>query len=211
MDIAILLYPGFTALDAIGPAEVLSRLPDTTVRYVATQPGPVTTDTGVLTVDVATATSDVPHPEVLLVPGGPGQEDHMADEVLLGWIRAAHATSRWTTSVCTGSLLLGAAGVLDGLPATSHWLALHRLADYGATPVAERVVHAGKVVTAAGVSAGIDLGLTLAADLADEATAKMIQLFVEYDPAPPFDAGSPRTAPADLVAAARASSRHTTR
>jgi len=211
MDIAILLYPGFTALDAIGPAEVLSRLPDTTVRYVATQPGPVTTDTGVLTVDVATATSDVPHPEVLLVPGGPGQEDHMADEELLGWIRAAHATSRWTTSVCTGSLLLGAAGVLDGLPATSHWLALHRLAHYGATPVAERVVHAGKVVTAAGVSAGIDLGLTLAADLADEATAKMIQLFVEYDPAPPFDAGSPRTAPADLVAAARASSRHTTR
>jgi len=127
----------------------------------------------------------------------------------LHWIRSAHDTSRWTTSVCTGSLLLAAAGVLEGCRATSHWLALHRLANHGAIPTADRVVVDGKVATAAGVSAGIDLSLTLAAALVDDETAEAIQLFVEYDPHPPFHAGSPQTAPPHLVEAARATSRHT--
>jgi transcriptional regulator GlxA family with amidase domain len=208
MDIAIVLYDKFTALDAIGPYEVLSRLRDTRVTFVAQRPGPVTTDTGMLSV-LAGSLTDLPHPDLVLVPGGPGQEQQMDNEVLLDWLRAADATSSWTTSVCTGSLLLAAAGLLAGRRATSHWLALDSLARYQARPVSERVVMDEKYITCAGVSAGIDMALELAGRIGGQVTAQSIQLLIEYDPQPPYRAGSPRTAPADVVTRMRIASRHT--
>lgn len=210
MDVAIVLYDRFTALDAIGPYEVLSRLRDTRVTFVAQRPGPVTTDTGMLSV-LAESLADLPQPDLVLVPGGPGQEEQMDNEVLLDWLRAADTTSSWTTSVCTGSLILAAAGLLTGRRATSHWLALDSLARYQATPVSERVVMDGKYITCAGVSAGIDMALELAGRIGGQVTAQSIQLMIEYDPQPPYRAGSPRTAPADVVARMRIGSRHTAR
>ncbi len=165
MDIAIPLYDRFTALDAVGPYEVLSRLPGAKVAFVAEQAGPVTTDTGSLRL-VAAPLAEHPRPDILLVPGGPGQTAQMADGPLHEWLRAADLASTWTTSVCTGSLILAAAGPLRGRQATSHWLALTELADLGVTPVAQRVVFDGKYVTAAGVSAGIDMALALAGRIA---------------------------------------------
>ena len=209
MQIAILLYDRFTALDAVGPYEVLSRLPDTRVIFAAARPGPVTADTGMLSLDAAAAIADVPHPDIVLVPGGPGQEQQMADGPVHQWLRDADATSSWTTSVCTGSLILAAAGLLAGRRATSHWLALDRLPGYGAEPVSQRVVMDGKYITAAGVSAGIDMALDLAGRIAGAAAAQAIQLMIEYDPQPPYQAGSPDKAPADLVAGMRHGSRHT--
>ena len=207
MQIAILLYDRFTALDAIGPYEVLSRLPGAELSFVAAEPGPITTDTRILTIAVERSLEDVPSPDVLLIPGGPG-EDVLRDDRVLDWVRKAHETSTWTTSVCTGSLVLARAGVLDGKRATSHWLALARLRELGAEPVeGERIVEDGKIVTAAGVSAGIDMALHLAGRIAGEEVAQTIQLYIEYDPQPPFDAGSPAKAPADLVARTRAASR----
>ena len=207
MDIAILLFDRLTALDAVGPYEVLSRLPGATVTFVATEPGAKRTDTGSLALAADAALGDLPSPDILLIPGGPGQVALMDDQPVLDWVRQAHATSTWTTSVCTGSLVLGAAGVLQGKKATTHWLALDQLAELGAEPVEQRVVTDGKVVTAAGVSAGIDMALTLAAEIAGEQLAQGIQLGIEYCPQPPFDAGSPATAPADVVEFLRASSR----
>jgi putative intracellular protease/amidase len=203
MDIAIPLYDRFTALDAIGPYEVLSRLPDSRVTFVATEAGPYKTDNGMLTILAEASLADLPHPEILCVPGGWGTRDAMSDERLVGWIRAAHETSEWTTSVCTGSLLLGAAGVLEGLEATSHWLELETLAEMGASPTGRRVVEQGKVITAAGVSSGIDMALHLTAKIAGADFAQAIQLMIEYDPQPPFDAGSPAKAPAEIVARIR--------
>jgi transcriptional regulator GlxA family with amidase domain len=208
MDVAIVLYDNFTALDAIGPYEVLSRLRDTRVTFVAQRPGPVSADTGMLSV-LAEALTDLPHPDLVLVPGGPGQEQQLGNEVLADWLRAADATASWTTSVCTGSLLLAAAGLLAGRRATSHWLALDRLADYQARPVSERVVIDGKYITCAGVSAGIDMALGLAGRIGGQGMAQAIQLMIEYDPQPPYQAGSPRTAPPDVVRAMRLRSRHT--
>ena len=208
MDVAIVLYDRFTALDAIGPYEVLSRLRDTRVTFIAQQPGPVTADTGMLSV-LAGSLTDMPHPDLVLVPGGPGQEEQMDNEVLLDWVRAADATASWTTSVCTGSLILAAAGLLAGRRATSHWLALDSLARYQATPVSERVVMDGKYITCAGVSAGIDMALELAGRIGGQVTAQSIQLMIEYDPQPPYRAGSPRTAPTDVVTRMRIGSRHT--
>jgi putative intracellular protease/amidase len=208
MDIAILLYPGFTALDAVGPYEVLKGLPGARVTFAAEAAGPVLTDSGMLTLVAEAAIADRPHPGIVLVPGGPGQEQQMADGPVHEWLRAVDATSTWTVSVCTGSLILAAAGLLAGRRATSHWLALPRLADYGAQPVSERVVTDGKYVTGAGVSAGIDLALSLAGRISGRDTAEAIQLMIEYDPQPPYAAGSPRQAPADLVARTRAASRH---
>jgi putative intracellular protease/amidase len=203
MQIAIPLFDDFTALDAIGPYEVLSRLPRAQVRWVAAEARPYVTDNGMLRV-VADATLDeVPAPEIVCVPGGVGARRELGGPIV-DWVRAAHETSQWTTSVCTGSLILGAAGVLDGLRATSHWLALDRLAEFGATPTGERVVEQGKVVTAAGVSSGIDMALVLAARIAGDDAAKAIQLALEYDPQPPFDAGSPEKAPAPIAEAVRA-------
>lgn len=199
MDVAVLLYDRFTALDAIGPYEVLSRLPGATVTFVAETPGPVRADTGLLTLSAERPLSALTRPEVLLVPGGPGQVTAMQEPALRSWLREAHATSTWTTSVCTGSLMLAAAGLLTGCRATSHWLALDQLADFGAEPTMQRVVFDGKVATAAGVSAGIDMALALAARIAGDEIAQVIQLGLEYDPRPPFDAGSPATAPGPAV------------
>jgi len=197
--IAIPVYPRFTSLDAIGPYEVLSRLPDAEVTWLAHEPGIVKTDNGMLGIEATAAFEDLPRPDVVVVPGGTGTGDHLADERFLDWIREAHAHSEWTTSVCTGSLLLGAAGVLEGLRATSHWLALDALPSFGAQPTGERVVVEGKVVTAAGVSSGIDMGLELVRRIAGEDFAKGVQLMIEYDPEPPFDTGSPAKAGPELV------------
>ncbi len=207
MEIALLLYDRLTTLDAVGPYEILSRLPGAVVKTVAKQAGPQRNDTGSLALVADYALEEVPAPEIVLVPGGPGQLALMGDEAILGWIRRAHETSRWTTSVCTGSLLLGAAGILRGKRATTHWLAYDELRALGAEPVAERVVMDGKIVTAAGVSAGIDMALALAARECGEGVAQSIQLGIEYDPQPPFDAGSPTKAPAEIVARLRSRSR----
>jgi putative intracellular protease/amidase len=207
MEIAILLYDRLTALDAIGPYEVLSRLPGASAKFVAVEPGPVSTDNGMLTLVAEGSLADASAPDIVLVPGGPGEVAARAGGAALDWLRAVHETSTWTTSVCTGSLILAAAGLLEGKRATSHWLALEQLRRLGAEPVAERVVFDGKIVTAAGVSAGIDMALTLAATIAGDEVAQAIQLGIEYDPQPPFDAGSPAKAPAAIVEGVRAYSR----
>jgi putative intracellular protease/amidase len=199
MDIAIPLFDGITALDAIGPYEVLSRLPEARVRFVAITPGAYRTDNRQLALVADEPLTAVPHPEIIMVPGGFGTRALLQPNPLLDWIRAAHATSQWTTSVCTGSLLLGAAGVLRGLEATTHWTAIDQLRELGARPTARRVVEQGKVITAAGVSSGIDMALILAARIAGDEAAQAIQLGIEYDPQPPFRAGSPQTAPAHVV------------
>ncbi|MBA2280667.1 MAG: DJ-1/PfpI family protein [Acidimicrobiia bacterium] len=210
MDIAILLYDRFTALDAVGPYEVLVRLPGATLTFVAKQAGPVRTDTGRLELTADAALADLPAPEIVVVPGGPGQTQVMEDEEILEWLRTADATSKWTTSVCTGSLILAAAGLLKDKQATSHWLALDQLAAFGAEPTSERVVVQGKTITAAGVSAGIDMALRLVAEEAGEFVAQAIQLGIEYDPQPPFDAGSPDKAPAEVTGFLRDNSRFLT-
>jgi putative intracellular protease/amidase len=207
MQIAIVLYDRFTALDAVGPYETLGRAPDAQTVFVAEHAGPVRADTGNLALMADKTLAEVPHPDVVVVPGGPGQFALMENEVLLDWLRAADRTSTWTTSVCTGSLLLAAAGLLDGRRATSHWLALDVLKEYGAEPTGERVVFDGKYVTAAGVSSGIDMGLTLLGRIAGDEHAQAVQLLTEYDPQPPYDAGSPEKAPAHLVEEFRTKSR----
>ena len=207
MQIAILLYDRFTALDAVGPYEVLARLPGATVVFAAEQPGPVRADTGMLALTADAALADVPHPDIVLVPGGPGAGDQMTDGAVHEWLRAADAASSWTASVCTGSLILAAAGLLAGHRATSHWLALEQLSEFGVTPVSQRVVIDGKFITAAGVSAGIDMALGLAGRIGGKELAQSIQLGIEYDPQPPYQAGSPGKAPRDLVASMRARSR----
>jgi putative intracellular protease/amidase len=207
MNIAILIYDRFTALDAVGPYEVLSRLPDSITTFVAQEAGPKRTDTGVLGLVADASIADLSAPDIVLVPGGPGQEALMEDGPVHEWLRAAHETSTWTTSVCTGSLILAAAGLLGGKRATSHWLALEELGSLGAIPVSERVVFDGKLATAAGVSAGIDMALALVERIAGPELAQAIQLGIEYDPQPPFDAGSPAKTPAEIVAAVRAHAR----
>jgi putative intracellular protease/amidase len=199
MQIAIPLYDRFTALDAVGPYDVLGRLPGADLAFVAVEPGPVRTEQGTLALTADKALSEVPRPDIVLVPGGFGTRDLFDDEAILGWLREAHEHSKWTTSVCTGSLLLAAAGILDGVEAATHWLARDELAALGAIPVPERVVQRGKIVTAAGVSSGIDMALHLAALEAGQMAAQAIQLGIEYDPQPPFDAGSPEKAPAEVV------------
>ncbi len=204
MEIAIPIFDRLTALDAVGPYEVLARLPDARVRFVAQEPGPKQTETRMLSLTAEAALEDVPSPEVLVVPGGFGTRPLMEDEGMLDWIRGVHETSQWTTSVCTGSLLLAAAGLLDGLEATTHWGALDLLAQYGAKPTQRRVVEQGKIITAAGVSSGIDMALTLAAHIAGDEIAQGIQLAIEYDPQPPFDSGSLAKAPKNVKQAAAA-------
>ncbi|QCX80234.1 Isonitrile hydratase [Streptomyces sp. YIM 121038] len=207
MQIAIALYERFTALDAIGPYQTLSGIPDAQVVFVAERTGPVRDDSRQLALVADKTFDEVPSPDVLVVPGGPGQSDQMDNAPLLDWLRAADATSTWTTSVCTGSLALAAAGLLGGRTATSHWLALGELAKLGVTPSEERVVFDGKYVTAAGVSSGIDMGLALVGRIAGDERAQTVQLITEYDPQPPYDAGSPKKAPAHLVAMFREQSR----
>ncbi|MEE6308047.1 DJ-1/PfpI family protein [Plantactinospora veratri] len=194
MRIVIPLFDRFTALDAVGPYDVLKLLPGAEVVFAATATGPVRNNVGSLALTADVALDDVDSCDVLVVPGGPGVDAHLAGGALPEWIRRVHDGTRWTTSVCTGSLLLGAAGLLRGRTATTHWRSAERLASFGATYSARRVVDDGKLLTAAGVSAGIDMALTLAARLADRTTAEAIQLAIEYDPQPPFDAGSPAKA-----------------
>jgi putative intracellular protease/amidase len=199
MEIAIPIFDEITALDAIGPYEVLSRLPAARVHFLALEPGPKRTDNGMLALTADHALTEFPRPDVIVFPGGYGTRPLMTDEAMLAWVREAHETSQWTTSVCTGALVLGAAGILNGLEATTHWRVLDKLAELGARPVSRRVVEQGKVITAAGVSSGIDMALTLAAHIAGEDVARAIQLFIEYDPQPPFDSGSTAKAGPEIV------------
>jgi putative intracellular protease/amidase len=204
MQVAIPLFDRFTALDAIGPYQVLSGIPGAEVRFLGPEAGPVRTDNRMLTVLAESRWEDVPHPDVVVVPGGIGTRALLEDERLLDWVRGAHAHSQYTTSVCTGSLVLAAAGILDGLEATTHWLERDFLAELGAKPTPRRVVEQGKVITAAGVSAGIDMALRLAELLTNADVAQAVQLGIEYDPQPPFDAGAPEKAPAQTVELVRA-------
>jgi transcriptional regulator GlxA family with amidase domain len=204
-QIAFVAYPGFTALDMIGPYEVLRNLPGADVRFVWHETGPITADSGVLVIGATHTLTETPSPDVILVPGGPATPVHARDETLLDWLRRAHRSASWTTSVCSGSVILAAAGLLEGRRATSHWIAIPALKAFGVIPVAdERIVCEGDVVTAAGVSAGLDLALWLAGEIGGVARAKAIQLAIEYDPQPPFDSGHMTKASAATKAAATA-------
>ncbi len=191
--IGMLIFPRLTQLDMTGPYEVLARLPNTRVDLVARNLDPVTTDRGMQIVPTVTY-ADCPPLDVVMVPGGPGQQDLMEDETALDFLRKQAATAKYVTSVCTGSLVLGAAGLPKGKRATCHWAAIDHLALLGAIPVCERVVVDGNIVTGAGVASGIDFALRLAAILDGEKVAREIQLQIEYDPDPPFKSGSPQTA-----------------
>jgi transcriptional regulator GlxA family with amidase domain len=190
LRIAIYLYPGVTALDAVGPWEVLSRLPNVEIRFVGKDQGPVVTEGGALLLGITHTLAETMSPDLVLVPGGSTTPAQMVDDEVLDWLREVHQTTLWTASVCTGALILGAAGILKGAPATTHWYKMGVFRIMGAKPrPRERVVRSGKVVTAAGVSAGIDLALWLSAEIAGREQAEAIQLTIEYDPHPPFDAG----------------------
>ena len=201
MEIAILAYPGMTALDAMGPYEVLSRIPDARVRFVAREKGPVTADTGMLTIQAEAGLADVPHADVLVVGGGPaaGVGAVMQDQPTLDWIAKIHEGSRYTVSVCTGSWILGAAGVLRGKRAGCHWLGLDALAGFGAEACSDRVVVDGKLWTAGGVTSGIDMALTFVAEVVDEEFAQVLQLALQYDPKPPFPGGTPESSPPEIL------------
>jgi transcriptional regulator GlxA family with amidase domain len=197
VQVAIPLFDRLTALDAVGPYEVLTRPPGWEVVFVAEEPGPKRTDNGALALTATASLADVPRPDIVVVPGGMGTREDQ--DALVEWIRSAHEHSRWTTSVCTGALLLGRAGVLDGLRATTLWTQLDRLREFGAEPTLERVVEQGKVITAAGVSSGIDMALRLLQIEVGDEMAQAVQLSIEYDPQPPVDAGSPEKAPPAIV------------
>lgn len=208
MQIAIGLYPEFTSLDAIGPYQVLSHIPGAEVVFCAERAGLLSDDNDLLHLQIDATFADVPSPDVLLVPGGfVTRRLATPDEPIVRWIRQAHENTTFTTSVCTGALLLGAAGLLDGLDATTHWVAYEELASFGAHLTERRVVREGKIITAAGVSAGIDMALTLAALLAGDEVAQAIQLGIEYDPQPPFDSGSPSKADPAIFGLVRALNR----
>jgi transcriptional regulator GlxA family with amidase domain len=196
---SILIFDGLTALDAVGPYEVLRSVPGWEVEFVAKQRGEVRTDSGHLGLTADRALDEVDEPEIVLVPGGAGNRALLEDEEVLGWLREVDATTTWTSSVCTGSLVLGAAGLLEGKRATGHWLFLEPLRAYGADPVGGRFVVDGKVITAAGVSAGIDMALHLVGREVGREVAEAVQLAIEYDPQPPYDSGSPSKAPAPIV------------
>jgi transcriptional regulator GlxA family with amidase domain len=207
MQIVIALYDRFAPLDAVGPYQVFIRLPGAKIIFASERTGLVRDEAGFLALRADAAYADVPDPDVILIPGGPGQADHMTRGPLQDWLIQADKTSTWTTSVCTGSLILASAGLLNGRQATTYWLASDELARLGASPRQERYVFDGKYATSAGVSAGIDMALALSAKLAGEQEAKRIQLAIEYAPDPPFDAGSPASAPPEVAAALRAASR----
>lgn len=204
LEIAILLYEGMTALDAIGPYEVLSRLPNTTIKLVAKEPGLITTDTHYLALNATFSLSDITAPHVILLPGGSAGTMKIAqDQSALEWIRIAHANTKWTAAVCTGAFLLGKAGLLEGIEATTHWVSTSDLAKYNAIYKPARFVQSGKIITAAGVSAGIDMALYLASQLRGDEVAKAIQLAIEYDPIPPFNSGSIQKASQETVRRSR--------
>ncbi len=208
MQTSIVLFDGFTALDAIGPYEVLRSVPGWEVQFVAEARGEVRTDSGAVGLSADKSFDEVTATEIVLVPGGRGTRRLLTDEGLLSWLRQIDRTTTWTTSVCTGSLLLGAAGLLEGKRATGHWLYLEPLRSYGADPVGGRYVEDGKTITGAGVSAGIDMALHLVGREVGPEAAQTVQLGIEYDPAPPFDAGSPDKAPQPIVEALRSTARN---
>ena len=203
MEIALALYPGFTALDIIGPFQVLSALPGSRCAFVAERPGPVLDDTGAVELLAQRSFTDWPTPELIVVPGGLGTMRHIPDHPIVDWLRSASRTAVWTASVCTGSLLLAAAGLLQGTEATTHWLAMPTLRRLGAVPTDRRVVFSGRVVTAAGVSAGIDMALALVERMRGREAAETVQLAIEYDPQPPCDSGHPTKAAPQIVTRAR--------
>jgi len=192
MQIAIPLFPRFTALDGIGPYEVLQRIPGFDITFIGHEHGEVRSENGFLGITVDKTFEEMPNPDIVVFPGGVGTRPLMHDERVLDWVRTAHATTTFTTSVCTGSLVLAAAGLLDGLTATTHWSSLDTLATQGAIPTGQRVVEHldQRIITAAGVSSGIDMALRLVEILIDATAAKACQLMIEYDPQPPFDCGS---------------------
>lgn len=199
MEIALLLYDGLAPLDAVGPYEVMRNVPGWEVRTVAKEKGEVRSEDGTLALLADHALSEVTAPDVVLVPGGLGNRPLLGDEELLDWLREVDQATKWTTSVCTGALLLGAAGLLDGKRATTNWLVLETLREFGAEPVGGRFVEDGKTITAAGVTAGIDMALHLVSREVSPEMAQAVQLGIEYDPDPPFDSGSPEKAPAEIV------------
>jgi transcriptional regulator GlxA family with amidase domain len=199
MKTSILVFNGITALDAIGPYEVLRSVPGWEVEFVSHSVGEVRTDSGHLGISADRPLREVTDSDIVLVPGGVGNRPLLDDEVVLSWLREIDRQTKWTTSVCTGSLVLGAAGLLEGKRVTGHWLYLEPLRAYGADPVGGRFVEDGKVITAAGVSAGIDMALHLVGQEAGPEVAQAVQLGLEYDPQPPFDAGHPSKAPAEIV------------
>lgn len=204
MKTSILIFDGLTALDAVGPYEVLRSVPGWEVEFVGLRCGEVRTDSGHLGLTVDRSIDDVGETDIVLIPGGAGNRPLLRDEGVLAWLREIDATTTWTTSVCTGSLVLGAAGLLEGRRATGHWLYLDPLRAYGADPIGGRYVEDGKLITAAGVSAGIDMALHLVGREAGPEVAQAVQLAIEYDPQPPYDAGSPAKAPAAIVEAVTA-------
>ncbi|MGZ8676475.1 MAG: DJ-1/PfpI family protein [Solirubrobacterales bacterium] len=199
MQVAYLLYDKFTALDITGPHEVLNSLPDTESIFVAETAGPIRNESDTLSLVADASIDEVPTPDIVVVPGGFGTRALISRAPLVAWLRTAHETTEYTTSVCTGSLLLAGAGLLDGAPATTHWLARDLLAELGAKPVPDRVVEHGKIITAAGVSSGIDMALRLIQIKYGDEAAQAVQLGIEYDPEPPVDAGSPEKAPQAIV------------
>lgn len=200
MKIVIPLFPDFTALDAIGPYEVLAMLPDAEVVFAGQSVGEVRDANGRLGVTADVALADIDRADIVVVPGGNGTRAVLRDDAFLDWLRRIDATTTWTTSVCSGSLVLGAAGLLEGLDATSHWSVVEYLESFGARYTPERVVREGKILTAAGVSSGIDMALVLAGLIAGDEVAEAIQLEIEYDPQPPYDAGSLAKAGPEVVA-----------
>jgi transcriptional regulator GlxA family with amidase domain len=199
MQIAIGLYDGFAALDAIGPYQVFTAVPGVDVVVCGARTGRLADEPGLLKLEIEHTFDDVPSPDVLLLPGGVNTRLMVTGgDPIVDWVRAAHPTTTYTTSVCTGALILGAAGLLDGLPATTHWLAYDHLRALGAEPIEERVVFAGKIATAAGVSAGIDLALALVGRLHGDEVAQAVQLGIEYDPQPPYDSGAPSKASPEI-------------
>lgn len=202
MQIVFFFYEGMTALDAIGPYEILSRLPNATTISAAIQSGPIPTDSGISLVAHA-CLQEVDSADLLVIPGGGSAPSFYNDPFVMNWICKLYEKSTWTASVCTGSLILAAAGLLKAKPATTHWSAMDRLRDLGAVPQHQRIVTSGKIMTAAGVSAGIDMALKLTAQIAGIPFAQAMQLAIEYDPEPPFDVGSVNKAPAALVEAVR--------
>lgn len=205
MQIAIVLYEGMTALDALGPYEVLRQMPEAEIRFVSNKPGPIVTDSGVLVLGATHSYAETLEPDLFLVPGSTADTTTaMADSELVNWVKDVHQTSRLTLSVCSGSLILAAAGILKGHPATTHWLAQSALKKFGAEPQRnDRIVRSGKIITAAGVSAGIDLALQVVMEVCGQETAEVIQLAIEYDPQPPIDAGHPSKASEAVYSIAR--------
>lgn len=192
MQIVFLFYEGMAALDAIGPHEILCRFPGAKIQRAARKPGLIQTDSSGLKLCAEHALTEISQADILVLPGAGSAATFRKCPETLSWIRSIHGTTQWTTSICTGSLILGAAGLLSGLKATTHWAVLDRLRFWDAEPTSERIVEAGKIITAAGVSAGIDMALFLAARMYGPQIAQMLQLGIEYDPEPPFDAGSPQ-------------------